>query len=182
MTVSAVPRSELTEDLEANEALRMYFQQLTEKFLVPLNRYFQTLVPVVSSRDPDIKPFSLPTFLAHLRSTGPNPLAFKTKGLTMKSRVEHDFYATFAMSASFAGWLSDRIDSLGSAVRAQSNGASDMRSTVGLFRDADTESQSGRLSSEAGSSVTGWRNSDDTPRRDTLMPGDVFGPRRGSGG
>jgi hypothetical protein len=168
-------------DVEANEALRMYFQQLTERFLVPLNRYFQTLIPSKSSRQPDIKPFSLPSFLAHLRSTGPNPLAFKTKGLTMKSRVEHDFYATFAMSPTFAGWLSGRIESLGSAVRAQSHG-SEIRPTIGLFRDTDTESQSERLSSEAGSSVTGWRNSDDTPRRDTLMSGDVFGPRRGSQG
>lgn len=181
MIVSPTSPTKLIEDVEANEALRMHFQQLTEKFLVPLNRYFQTLIPAKSSRQPDIKPFSLPSFLAHLRSTGPNPLAFKTKGLTMKSRVEHDFYATFAMSPTFAGWLSGRIESLGSAVRAQSHG-SEIHPTIGLFRDTDTESQNGRLSSETGSSVTGWRNSDDTPRRDTLMPGDVFGPRRGSGG
>jgi hypothetical protein len=178
-------------DIEANEALRMHFQQLTERFLVPLNRYFQTLIPATtSSRRSDIKPFSLPSFLAHLRSTGPNPLAFKTKGLTMKSRVEHDFYATFGMSPTFSGWLSGRIESLDSAIRAQSTGNStEGRQPMGLFglghggsgaSDADRSEE--RLSSEAGSSVTGWRNSDDTPRRDTLMPGDVFGPRRGSEG
>lgn len=176
-------------DVEANEALRMHFQQLTERFLVPLNRYFQTLIPTTTStRRSDIKPFSLPSFLAHLRSTGPNPLAFKTKGLTMKSRVEHDFYATFGMSPTFSGWLSGRIESLDSAVRAQSTGTPvETRQHIGLFgivHDGPVvnESASERLSSEAGSSVTGWRNSDDTPRRDTLMPGDVFGPRRGSEG
>lgn len=172
----------------------MHFQQLTEKFLVPLNRYFQTLIPTPSSsslQGSTIKPFSLPSFLSHLRSTGPNPLAFKTKGLTMKSRVENDFYASFGMSPTFAGWLSGRIETLGSAVKAQSAGSSltETRPTVGLFRQpfsevigtSDSErTQSERLSSEAGSSVVGWRNSDDTPRRDTLMPGDVFGPRRGS--
>jgi hypothetical protein len=178
----------------------MHFQQLTERFLVPLNRYFQTLIPTPSSTSlqsssPAIKPFSLPSFLAHLRSTGPNPLAFKTKGLTMKSRVEHDFYASFGMSPTFAGWLSGRIESLGSAVKAQSvsssHNSSSIRATTGLFRQplgdssgfSDSErTQSERLSSEAGSSVTGWRNSDDTPRPDTLVPGDVFGPRRGSQG
>jgi hypothetical protein len=172
----------------------MHFQQLTERFLVPLNRYFQTLIPTPATttlQTSAIKPFSLPTFLAHLRSTGPNPLAFKTKGLTMKSRVESDFYASFGMSPTFAGWLSSRIDSLGSAVKAQSASDSftENRPTIGLFRQpygdingtSDSErTQSERLSSEAGSSVTGWRNSDDTPRRDTLVPGDVFGPRRGS--
>lgn len=179
-------------DIEANEALRTHFQQLTERFLVPLNRYFQTLVPAPSLSaatasggvTTTIKPFSLPAFLTHLRSTGPNPLAFKNKGLSMKSRVENDFYASFGMSPTFAGWLSGRIDSLGSAVlRARATSAS----TVGLFRS----SQASLISASdagSGSSVSGtgtgngsaWRDSDETPRRDTLRPGDVFGPRRAS--
>lgn len=177
----------------------MHFQQLTERFLVPLNRYFQTLIPpptaaATSATVATIKPFSLPSFLNHLRSTGPNPLAFKTKGLSMKSRVESDFYASFGMSPTFAGWLSARIESLGSAVRANQSTTSLTSRTgsavpIGLFgrpvgaagETSDSErSQSGRFSSEAGSSVSGWRDSDETPRRDTLMPGDVFGPRRAS--
>lgn len=180
-------------DSEANEALRTYFQQLTERFLVPLNRYFQTLIPppTATSSAPvsTIKPFSLPSFLSHLRTTGPNPLAFKTKGLSMKSRVENDFYASFGMSPTFAGWLSARIDSLGSAVnvRANQSTASLSRTApVGLFgasvgEASDSEpSQGGRFSSEAGSSVSGsgWRDSEETPRRETLVPGDVFGPPR----
>jgi len=95
--------------------------------LVPLNRYFQTLVPTllpgpgVTPASTTLKTFSLPGFLAHLRSHGPNPLAFRTKGLSTKSRVESDFYASFCMSPSFAGWLSARIDSLGIAVAARTS-------------------------------------------------------------
>ncbi|WVR00265.1 hypothetical protein IAU59_007408 [Kwoniella sp. CBS 9459] len=134
------------DDPEGNEALRTHFQQLTARFLVPLNRYFQTLVPTLStSPNPSpipspviphptgptstthssgaIRPFSLPAFLSHLRNHGPNPLAFKTKGLSMKSRVENDFYASFCMSPTFARWLETRVDSLGLALNAQSGGA-----------------------------------------------------------
>jgi hypothetical protein len=109
------------DDPAANEALRTHFQQLTEKMLVPLNRYFQTLIPspsTPSNAAQTIKPFSLPTFLTHLRNHGPNPLLFRTKGLSTKSRVESDFYASFCMSPTFAGWLHARIHSLGTAVAA----------------------------------------------------------------
>jgi hypothetical protein len=111
-------------DPSANEAIRTHFQQLTERFLVPLNRYFQTLIP--SSPNPSsmttsaIKPFSLPSFLSHTKTHGPNPLQFRTKGLSTKSRVESDFYASFGMSATFAGWLAARIESLGVAVAVKS--------------------------------------------------------------
>lgn len=107
----------------------------------------------------------------------------------MKSRVENDFYASFGMSPTFAGWLSGRIDSLGSAVRAQSTSTVNLTSSApSAARDGlpmtdeglTSDSERGRFSSEAGSSVNGWRESEETPRRDTMMPGDVFGPRRTS--
>ncbi|WWC91689.1 uncharacterized protein L201_006635 [Kwoniella dendrophila CBS 6074] len=131
------------DDPDGNEALRTHFQQLTERFLVPLNRYFQTLVPTLGSTpisstsiSPShspagtpsplasasassagvIRPFSIPNFLTHLRNHGPNPLLFKTKGLSTKSRVENDFYASFCMSSTFARWLESRVDSLGLAL------------------------------------------------------------------
>ncbi|WRT70225.1 uncharacterized protein IL334_007220 [Kwoniella shivajii] len=138
------------DDPEGNEALKTHFQQLTERFLVPLNRYFQTLVPTLSTPSPSvspstlpaststststsisaastshtagaIRPFSLPNFLSHLRNHGPNPLLFKTKGLSMKSRVENDFYASFCMSSTFARWLEARVDSLGLAIHIHNN-------------------------------------------------------------
>ncbi|OWZ36028.1 hypothetical protein C356_04888 [Cryptococcus neoformans c45] len=157
------------DDPAGNEALRRHFQQITERFLVPLNRYFQTLVPTrtpqpssrssspfpISSTTPSIntpnpapthlspfpqfshpsptfslhaatstagiRPFSLPTFLSHLRTSGPNPLLFKARGLTSKSRVENDFYASFCMSPGFAGWLAGRVDSLGAVLGGGAN-------------------------------------------------------------
>jgi hypothetical protein len=65
-----------------------------------------------------IRPFSLPDFLSHLKSTAPNPLRFRSKGLTLKGKVESDFYASFCMSNAFAGWLESKVDSL-QAARAE---------------------------------------------------------------
>jgi hypothetical protein len=132
-------------DIPGNDALRTHFQQLTEKMLVPLNRYFQTLVPTLSPNPSDLslaagptqstqpgatgpsqgintlKAFSLPSFLSHLKTRGPNPLSFRTRGLTSRARVEGDFYASFCKSPTFAGWLAARVDSMGLAVAQQSN-------------------------------------------------------------
>jgi hypothetical protein len=84
---------------------------------VPLNRYFQTLVPTLSSNNQDIKSFSLPAFLNQLK-IGPNPLSFRQKGLSSKTRVESDFYTRFCMSQTFSGWLSSKMISIGSVVNA----------------------------------------------------------------
>jgi hypothetical protein len=116
--------------------------------LVPLNRYFQTLVPTISpsptpspvyafgastphsalasstaSTIGSLKPFSIPAFVSHLKTKGPNPLSFRQKGLTTKSRVESDFYTTFCMSPTFAGWLSKRVESMGVAFAAAQSSA-----------------------------------------------------------
>lgn len=128
--VSQIRGAKLTLDIGANDALRTHFQQLTEQMLVPLNRYFQTLVPTLSpnpaqttftSGSNTLKPFSLPSFLTHLKTKGPNPLSFRSRGLTSRARVESDFYTAFCMSPTFAGWLATRVDSLGLAVAQQSN-------------------------------------------------------------
>ena len=202
------------DDAAANEALRTHFQQLTDKMLVPLNRYFQTLVPNLSSPSPApspapsfmsspgvstssttafIRPFSLPAFLNHLKTHGPNPLAFKTKGLTSKARVENDFYASFCMSPTFAGWLASRVESLGMAFAAQAQaggwntlappqtrgtptrsskaqlqglgfmGVSGLREVSGSASDNEGK----RMSSEDDSSVSAggnWRESEESAR------------------
>ncbi|KAK4685933.1 hypothetical protein P7C73_g4202, partial [Tremellales sp. Uapishka_1] len=182
------------DDPAGNEALRTHFQQLTERFLVPLNRYFQTLIPLQSSPNPaatpiimpspspsPIRPFSLPTFLSHLRTHGPNPLNFKAKGLSTKSRVESDFYAAFCMGGCFAGWLSGRVDSLGLAVeRAQSatsmtlavpigaggtTGTSDISATglgigLGIMEMAPRQSQSSEEEDSSASRASDEKHSD----------------------
>ncbi|GMK56685.1 hypothetical protein CspeluHIS016_0305250 [Cutaneotrichosporon spelunceum] len=56
------------DDKGGNEALRTHFQQLTERFLVPLNRYFQTLVPPLSSGASTPRPT-----LSRASSFGPTP-------------------------------------------------------------------------------------------------------------
>lgn len=186
--------------------------------LVPLNRYFQTLVPTLSptpfpspgypaiSNHVAIRPFSLPAFLTHLRTHGPNPLSFRTKGLSTKSRVENDFYAAFGMSPTFAGWLAARVDSLGLAVAAQtttlavpSNGILNPQQTrpmVGLgygdptrrSQDSSTpshssyagESDTARMSSEDDSSVGAWRASEESPTDGDTPLGESYFGRRAS--
>ena len=137
-------RKRLNSDVEGNEALRTHFQQLTEKMMVPLNRYFQTLIPTLSPNPSttsiqslstfpsmngtfsngtlgSMKAFSLPSFLSHLKTRGPNPLSFKSRGLISKARIESDFYTSFCMSPTFAGWLSSNVSSLDSAVTMRNN-------------------------------------------------------------
>lgn len=201
------------DDPAGNAALRTHFHQLTERMLVPLNRYFQTLVPPRSSlpttpsglsphpanshNSPQLmqlqhpkplrqgsgqlstmspltlsingnltpvlpaspavqtlKPFSLPNFLAHLRTHGPNPLAFKSRGITSKARTESDFYAAFCKSTTFATWLAARVEVLGLAVA--SNMLEDAIAAAGAMRlspDSHAD-RSNRSSTEASFTTT----------------------------
>lgn len=59
-----------------------------------------------------IKPFTLTAFLHHLKAMAPNPLQFRSKGLTTKGKVETEFYTAFCKSPGFAGWLRNRLVSL----------------------------------------------------------------------
>lgn len=138
----------LTADVDGNDALRLHFQQLTDKMLVPLNRYFQTLIPAANEPHGRIKPFSHPAFLDHLKTKGPNPLGFRTKGLTSKSRVEADFYSSFCMRGCFAGWLAARVHSASAAVAASSAG--DGASRHSSSRDSD---ESGSVARRGGAVV-----------------------------
>ncbi|CAG8476394.1 1524_t:CDS:2 [Acaulospora colombiana] len=58
-------------DYLLNNMLRRYFVDLTEKFLVPLNRYFSTLIPfhitLSSHESPQLKPFKTDNFLKSLQ-------------------------------------------------------------------------------------------------------------------
>ena len=190
--------------------------------LVPLNRYFQTLVPTLSPlpsppppmnvlHNPSIKPFSLPGFLSHVRTHGPNPLSFRTRGLSTKARVENDFYASFGMSPTFAGWLAARVESLGLAVAAHTStlvvpGTASpqrlARPVIGLGLNtslskamlegrasptpatnyASESDGTTRRSSEDESSTGAWRASEESPRQDDTPLGQRFYVRRTSEG
>ncbi|KAG0014888.1 hypothetical protein BGZ80_010170 [Entomortierella chlamydospora] len=86
-----------------------YFATLTEKFLVPLNRYFATLVPndislSSTSQFPHIAPFKQQTFLKFL-SKNPPAISFKTSTFKSNSEACQSFYKDFLKCGNFATWL-----------------------------------------------------------------------------
>ncbi|KAG0258689.1 Protein dennd6a [Mortierella polycephala] len=89
--------------------LRKHFSTLTEKFLVPLNRYFATLVPndislSSTSQFPHIAPFKQQTFLKFL-SKNPPAITFKTSTFKSNSEACQTFYKDFLKCGNFATWL-----------------------------------------------------------------------------
>lgn len=103
-----------------NELLRRHFVELTEQFLIPLNRYCGTLIPAAHSVDMRtdggtytlappalaMEPFNVRTFLKHLAEHGPpEKLRFRSHiGKTSWT----DLYVRFLDSPNFLGWLRDR--------------------------------------------------------------------------
>ncbi|KAF9214141.1 Protein dennd6a [Podila verticillata] len=89
--------------------LRKHFSTLTERFLVPLNRYFATLVPndislSSTSQFPHIAPFKQQTFLKYL-SKNPPAISFKTSAFKSNSEACQTFYKDFLKCGNFATWL-----------------------------------------------------------------------------
>ncbi|KAG0053301.1 Protein dennd6a [Gryganskiella cystojenkinii] len=89
--------------------LRKHFATLTERFLVPLNRYFATLVPndislSSTSQFPHIAPFKQQTFLKFL-SKNPPAISFKTSAFKSNSDACQSFYKDFLKCGNFATWL-----------------------------------------------------------------------------
>lgn len=89
--------------------LRRHFMDLTERFLQPLNRYFESLtigslthMTLFNARSrPEIRPFKQETFLKTIEQTPPNlPVSCK--------RPLSDLYRAFLMSPNFAAWLQCR--------------------------------------------------------------------------
>ncbi|KAF9433461.1 Protein dennd6a, partial [Entomortierella beljakovae] len=89
--------------------LRKHFATLTEKFLVPLNRYFATLVPndislSSTSQYPHIAPFKQQVFLKYL-AKNPPAISFKTSTFQSNSEACQSFYKDFLKCGNFATWL-----------------------------------------------------------------------------
>lgn len=100
-------------DESANEALRRYFTDLTERFLAPLNRYVSSLIPAdfslsSPSETPKIKPFNTTAFLASLKSHG-TPLPIRSRNLPTGSAVRQSLYLDFIQCPNFSTWLHARI-------------------------------------------------------------------------
>ncbi|CAG8473351.1 12061_t:CDS:2 [Funneliformis caledonium] len=100
-------------DYLLNNILRRYFVELTEKFLVPLNRYFSTLIPFhitlsSSQEPPQLKPFKTDVFLKSLQEHGPQ-IPFKSKNFPPTTTDTYlNFYAQFLKCGNFATWLRQR--------------------------------------------------------------------------
>ncbi|KAI8376415.1 uncharacterized protein BYT42DRAFT_574504 [Radiomyces spectabilis] len=98
-----------------NNILRRHFLDLTEKFLAPLDRYFNELIPnksiVHSTTYPRrLRPFRTDEFLKSLKEHGA-PLPFKSTFKTRTSTVDpiKEFYSQFLKCGNFATWLQQRM-------------------------------------------------------------------------
>ncbi|KAG2213794.1 hypothetical protein INT46_005249 [Mucor plumbeus] len=99
-------------DWVLNNILRRHFVDLTEKFLVPLNRYFSTLIPVnisASAEAPRLRPFQTDQFMKSLKEHGPQ-LPFKSTFKTRTSTTDptKELYSQFLKCGNFATWLQQR--------------------------------------------------------------------------
>ncbi|KAI8647391.1 hypothetical protein BD408DRAFT_335106 [Parasitella parasitica] len=99
-------------DWVLNNILRRHFVDLTEKFLVPLNRYFSTLIPVNKSANGEalrLRPFQTDQFMKSLKEHGPQ-LPFKSTFKTRTSTTDptKELYSQFLKCGNFATWLQQR--------------------------------------------------------------------------
>ncbi|KAI8977647.1 hypothetical protein BDF20DRAFT_821090 [Mycotypha africana] len=99
-------------DWVLNNILRRHFVDLTEKFLVPLNRYFTTLIPVkipANGDVPRLKPFQTDQFMKSLKEHGPQlPLKSTFKTRTSTTDPTKELYSQFLKCGNFATWLQQR--------------------------------------------------------------------------
>ncbi|XP_073420001.1 protein DENND6A isoform X1 [Dendrobates tinctorius] len=89
-----------------NAILRRHFLELTQSFIIPLERYVASLMPLLKSispwkSPPQLKPFSQEEFMKTLEKTGPQ----------LTSRLKGDWiglYRHFLKSPNFDGWFRAR--------------------------------------------------------------------------
>ncbi|KAM3914901.1 protein DENND6A [Leptodactylus fuscus] len=89
-----------------NAILRRHFLELTQSFIIPLERYVASLMPLLKSisawkSPPQLKPFSQEEFMKTLEKTGPQ----------LTSRLKGDWiglYRHFLRSPNFDGWFRAR--------------------------------------------------------------------------
>ena len=94
-------------------ALRRHFASRTTEFLVPLNRYLNTLIPApASSMFPTqkMKRFNENDFFATLKSHG-SPLPFKS------NTKQREFYERWLKSPGFGVWLAKQEGLIEAALR-----------------------------------------------------------------
>jgi hypothetical protein len=93
-------------DTVQNALIRRFFLELTQSFIIPLERYFVSLLPLrkyyqVNRKPPTIKDFDNEEFLKTLDQYGPQ----LTSGLKGDWK---ELYRNFLSTPNFRLWLSDR--------------------------------------------------------------------------
>jgi len=86
--------------------LRRYFLELTQTFMIPLERYLSSLMPLARTispyrAPPKVRPFSCDDFIRSLEASGPQ-LTSRTKGDWA------GLYRRFLKSPNFVGWYNTR--------------------------------------------------------------------------
>jgi len=98
---------QLKRPVEVQSALlRRYFLELTQTFMIPLERYLASLMPLARTispfrAPPKVRPFSCDDLIRSLESSGPQ-LTSKTKGDWA------GLYRRFLKSPNFVGWYNQR--------------------------------------------------------------------------
>ncbi|CAO3646850.1 unnamed protein product [Cunninghamella blakesleeana] len=103
-------------DWVLNNILRHHFMDLTKRFLVPLNRYFNTLIPTEkisltsNIKPPQLRPFQTDQFMKSLKEYG-TPLQFRSTFKTRTSTTDpvKELYSQFLKCGNFATWLQQNI-------------------------------------------------------------------------
>ena len=91
--------------------LRRYFLELTQTFIIPLERYLASLMPLAKTispykAPPKVRPFSCDDFIKSLDTNGPQ----------LTSRIKGDWaglYKRFLKSPNFVGWYNSRAKEMG---------------------------------------------------------------------
>jgi len=86
--------------------LRRYFLELTQTFIIPLERYLASLMPLAKTispyrAPPKVRPFNCDDFIKSLEANGPQ----------LTSRIKGDWaglYKRFLRSPNFVGWYNTR--------------------------------------------------------------------------
>ena len=94
-------------------ALRRHFASRTTEFLVPLNRYLNTLIPAPAPPTfptQKMNRFNENDFFATLKSHG-SPLPFKSNG------KQREFYERWLKSPGFGVWLAKQEELIEAALR-----------------------------------------------------------------
>ncbi|KAL5503993.1 hypothetical protein ACEPAH_8066 [Sanghuangporus vaninii] len=97
--------------------LRRHFTTRSVQFLVPLNRYLNTLIPLISKSQPNntlsqpsLKPFNQDHFFASLKTHGA-PLPFRS------SSKQKEFYERWLRSPAFGLWMAKQEEAINQFLR-----------------------------------------------------------------